>query len=271
MKISVVINTYNAQKYLDAVLDAVQDLDEIVICDMYSNDQTLEIAKKYHAKIVMHEKLSYADPARNFAIAQASHPWVLVIDADEIVPNDLKKYLYEFTENQKYCGLKIPFKNFFMNRLMRSAYPDFHIRFFKKDKVYWPPTVHSKIQVDGEIFTIPRSKKNLAIQHIANDDVSLIIQKNHIYSTEEIKRKKDKNISLFTLIFSPMFWFIKYYWIKLGFLDGKKGFIFAKLKAQYKLNTLAKVYEFQQNQKYQYDSAWNAQYARTEDGNSPES
>ena len=85
-KISVVINTYNASKFLARVLDSVKDFDEIVICDMESTDDTLEIAQRYGCKIVTFKKegVSIVEPARQFAIDAASHPWVLVVDADEL-------------------------------------------------------------------------------------------------------------------------------------------------------------------------------------------
>ncbi|MDO5509956.1 MAG: glycosyltransferase family 2 protein [Weeksellaceae bacterium] len=271
MKISVVINTYNAERYLHQVLQAVSGYDQIVICDMHSTDSTQQIAKQCGAKIVLHEKLAYADPARNFAISQADHPWVLMIDADELVPQALTKYLYNFIPKPEYAAISIPYKNYFMNRLMRSAYPDYHVRFFRKNAAYWPPTVHSRIEITGKIYKIPRSRKELAILHIANDGVQRIIHKNDTYSTLEIERRKEKKINLFHLWFSPLTWFVKYYFLKLGFLDGEKGYIFAKLKAQYKFNTLAKVYEYQQNQQKNLDTHWDAKYARAQASNHRES
>ena len=76
-KISVIIHTYNNEKIIAECLEAVKNFDEIIICDMYSSDKTLEIAKKYNCKIVMHEKTEIVEPARNFAISQASNEWVL--------------------------------------------------------------------------------------------------------------------------------------------------------------------------------------------------
>jgi glycosyltransferase involved in cell wall biosynthesis len=95
--ISVVVNTYNAEQHLKKVLESVKDFDEIVICDMESTYHTLDIAKEYGCKIVCFPKQNYTivEPARNFAIQQASHEWVLVVDADEIVPSTLKQYLYD--------------------------------------------------------------------------------------------------------------------------------------------------------------------------------
>ena len=71
MKISVVINTYNAEKYLERVLEAVKGFDEILICDMYSTDNTIPIAQKYNCTIIYHENTGYVEPARNYAIQSA--------------------------------------------------------------------------------------------------------------------------------------------------------------------------------------------------------
>ena len=86
--ISVVINTYNAEEHLREVLDAVKGFDEIVVCDMESTDSTTDIARRYGCKIVTFPKAGHksAEPARTFAIQSASSEWVLVVDADEIIP-----------------------------------------------------------------------------------------------------------------------------------------------------------------------------------------
>lgn len=85
-KISVVINTYNASKFLARVLDSVKGFDEIVICDMESTDDTLQIAERYGCKIVTFPKgdCVCTAPARTLAIQSATYKWVLVIDADDL-------------------------------------------------------------------------------------------------------------------------------------------------------------------------------------------
>ena len=90
-KISVVINTYNAEKHLQRVIDAVRTFDEVLICDMESTDSTLDIARMNGCKIVTFPKGEHksAEPARTFAIQSASCPWVLVVDADEIITPEL--------------------------------------------------------------------------------------------------------------------------------------------------------------------------------------
>ncbi len=90
-KISVIINTYNAEQHLRKVLDSVKDFDEVVVCDMESTDHTIEIAKAYGCKIVTFPKANHksAEPARTCAIQSASSKWAFVVDADEIITPEL--------------------------------------------------------------------------------------------------------------------------------------------------------------------------------------
>ena len=90
MKISVVINTFNSDRFLNQCLRSVEKFDEIVLCDMHSTDGTIAIAEKYGCRIVYHERTGIVEPARNYAIAQAENEWVLVLDSDEVVPDALR-------------------------------------------------------------------------------------------------------------------------------------------------------------------------------------
>ena len=97
MKISVVIQTYNSEQFLERVLNSVKEFDEIVVCDMYSTDRTIEIARKFDCKIVYHKKTDFCEPARNFAIHSATYDWVLVVDSDEIVPDVYKRQSHRWS------------------------------------------------------------------------------------------------------------------------------------------------------------------------------
>ena len=106
--ISVVINTYNASQHLAKVLESVKDFDEVVVCDMESTDDTVAIAEQYGCKVVTFPKGNHTccEPARTFAIQSASNPWVLVVDADEIVTPELRKALYEVEKEGRREGEK---------------------------------------------------------------------------------------------------------------------------------------------------------------------
>ena len=246
MRISVVIQTFNSGKYIRQCLESVHDFDEIVVCDMYSSDNTLSIAEEYGAKIVMHEPCGIVEPARNFAINQATLDWVLVVDSDEVIPEDLKNQLYKIITSEN-CpdALYIPRKNFFMNRLMRAAFPDYQLRFFRKNAFKsWPVTIHARPEIKGIISKIPK-KESLAIIHLEENWIADWISKINRYTEREIERRKNKRKNIAGMIFQPFYRFFFIYFIKGGFRDGKEGLIFSIIQACYKFFTHAKIIEWQ--------------------------
>lgn len=246
MKISVIINTYNAEKHLEQVLKAVQEFDEIIICDMESTDSTLQIAKRFPTRIITFPKGEYniVEPARNFAIQHASHPWILVVDADEIVTPELKEYLYQTIEKPDCpAGIYIPRKNYFMGKFMHCHYPDYILRFFKKEGTVWPPIIHVSPVVQGPLYRIPSGKQELAFIHLANDSVSDIVRKTNQYTLNEIEKKKNKKYGTLAFLYRPFFRFFKAYILKGGIRDGKAGFIKSCLEGYYQFIMLAKIAE----------------------------
>lgn len=245
-KISVVINTYNAEKHLEKVLKSVLHFDEIVICDMESSDNTIDIAKRYGCKIVTFPRRNYvsAEPARSFAIQSAGHEWVLVVDADEIVPEALREYLYsEIQKDNPPAGLWIPRKNFFWGNFMHAFYPDYILRFFKREGTVWPPHVHTLPIVQGRTEHIPQEHKELAFDHLANDDIYTCIRKINQYTEDEREKKKEKKYGVLSLFFRPLFRFFKAYILKKGFLDGKAGLVNACIQAVYQIIMIGKIME----------------------------
>ena len=204
MKISVVIQTYNSEQFLERVLNSVKEFDEIVVCDMYSTDRTIEIARKFDCKIVYHKKTDFCEPARNFAIHSATYDWVLVVDSDEIVPADLKDYLYTLLREQRAIGgVWIPRKNYLMGKFIHGDYPDYILRFFRKQNAFWPPYVHAVPRVEGKVIRVPRNKKELAFIHLVNNPLELKLNKLNIYTSKEIPKRTGQNAShLFVIVTS---------------------------------------------------------------------
>ena len=245
-KISVVINTYNAERDLMQVLEAVKDFDEVLICDMESTDSTLDIAKKYGCRIVTFERKAnnIVEPAREFAIHEARYDWVLVVDADEVVTSELKAFLYSHIAKQRCAdGLYIPRKNYFMGHFMRSLYPDHILRFFRKDITHWPPVIHCSPVVDGKVDKIPANRMELAFEHLANDTVADIVRKANIYSENEVPRRRKKNYGVLALLCRPFYRCFKSYVLKQGFRDGIPGLIHAMLEGYYQFVVVAKLLE----------------------------
>ena len=246
MKISAVINTYNSEEHLCACLDSVSEFDEIVICDMHSTDATVEIAAGYGAKIVYFEHTGFVEPARNYAISQASNEWVLVVDSDEVVPQALKLYLYDFVNSsvgEKYSGLFIPRKNYFMGRFMHGAWPDYILRLVCKSLTHWPTTIHATAHVEGLTTRIPRRRRDLAFEHLANETIEQRIAKLNNYTNKERVRRAGQKYSIAAALFKSSHRFMRMYIYKGGFRDGKAGYVNAMIDAVYKFFTIAKLWE----------------------------
>ena len=245
-KISVIINTFNAAKHLRQVLESVKEFDEVLVCDMESNDETVAIAREFGCRIVTFPRgnCSIVEPARDFAIRQASYDWILVVDADEIVTTDLKNYLYEKIKAPDCpAGIYIPRKNYFMGKFMHCHYPDHILRFFKKEGTVWPPVIHVFPVVQGPLYKIPKMRKELALIHLANDSVSDIVRKTNQYTVYELEKKKNKHYGVMAFLYRPFFRFFKAYILKGGIRDGKAGFIKACLEGYYQFILLAKFAE----------------------------
>lgn len=246
-EISVVINTSNAQKYLARVLDTVKGFDETVICDMESTDDTVRIANEYGCKVVTFPKANHksAEPARTFAIQSATHDWVLVVDADELVPQGLHDYLYDFVKNPgEVRGLYIPRKNYTMNVCLPSSYPDYQLRFFIKEGTTWPPYVHTFPTVNGPLDYIPKNRKDCAFDHLDDSTRATLVRLNN-YTDNEVEKRAGARVTLFKMIASPVMRFIKQYFLKGGIFYGVSGYVQAVRSAQYKFTVLCKQYEKQ--------------------------
>lgn len=240
--ITAIINTYNEERNIERCVKALKGFDEVLVCDMESTDATAELARSLGCRIITFPKGDHkcAEPARDFARANARGDWVLFVDADETVTPELRDYLYATASREDAPdGLYLPRKNYFMGTWQRSTYPDYILRFFRRGAGVWPPTVHSNPVVKGRTEHIPASRTELALIHlpVSVDDVMTRMAR---YTTEEVVRRGPKKVSLAALVIKPMMRFIKSFILKGGFRDGVAGYITAKNSANYKLYTLAK-------------------------------
>lgn len=251
-RISVIINTFNAEKHLATVIESVKDFDEVIVCDMESSDGTIDIANTYGCRVITFERgnCHIVEPARQFAIDHASYAWVLVVDADEVISPQLRNYLYcHIAKNSCADGLYIPRKNYFMGRFMHAHYPDYILRFFRKEVTYWPAIIHTAPKVNGTVNRIPHNNRMLAIEHLANDSISTLFKKTDTYSDYEVARRRHKNYGLGSLLGRPIFRFFKSYVLKHGILDGIPGLIHAVWDAFYQFTIVAKQLEERTEQK----------------------
>lgn len=244
-KISVVINTYNAELHLEKVLESVKDFDEIVVCDMESTDCTLDIARKYGCKIVNFPKANHksAEPARTFAIQSASNKWVFVVDADEVITSELRKALYSHIAKPN-CpeGLYIPRKNMFMNMFVRDFHYDYQLRFFIREGTEWPPYVHTFPKVQGRVEKL-KAGNDACMLHLMDETMHEYMAKMNQYTDNEVEKKADKGYGLGALIWRPIWRFFKKYFMDGSYRMGTRGLIRAMMAAVYQFILISKIIE----------------------------
>lgn len=244
-KISAVLNTYNASQYLDEVLNSLANFDEILVCDMESTDDTVEIAKQHGCRVVTFERGEHriCEPARDFAIHAAANEWVLVVDADEIVPEALVRYLYDLTKSPE-CpdAMFVPRSNLFLGKRDYNT-TDYQLRFLRKDKAFWPPVIHSHPKIDGTIGKIPRKLKDLYLVHLDDSPLAKRYLKMNSYTDCELKRRLSKKYGIASFIFRPPWFFFRSYILQGGFRDGIRGIIKAYFAMTYQIMLMSKIIE----------------------------
>jgi len=249
MKISAVVNTYNEQKNLESCLESVGKLvDEIVVVDMGSTDKTVEIAKKFKAKVFAHPYTGYVEPARNFALRQAQGDWILVIDADEQLPEILLKRLQKIVVEDKADYVVIPRKNILFGKWIKHSlwWPDYNVRFFKKGKVKWSKKIHSIPETTGLGIDL-EAKEETALIHHNYTSINQYLERNNRYSevmAEELVAE-GYQFNLTDLVKKPVDEFLSRYFNGEGYKDEIHGLILALLQAFVELLTYAKVWEKQ--------------------------
>lgn len=247
MSISVVINTLDQEKDIKRVLESVKWADEVIICDMYSQDRTVELAKKMGAKVFSHKRLDFVEPARNFAISKATSDWILILDPDEEVSEDLSERLIQISSQMNDINfIKIPRKNLIFGKWIRSSgwWPDYNIRFFKKGKVSWGDKIHRPPEVLGEGLDLSVDEK-WAIIHHHYESIPQFLERMIRYTkiqSEELS-KDGYEFAWQDLIKEPLSEFLRRFFAERGFEDGLHGLVLALLQAFSQLLVYLRIWE----------------------------
>lgn len=195
MKLSVIINTKNAAKTLKQALESIKWVEDIVIVDMHSTDDTVQIAERYTKRIFRFKDVGYADPARNYAISKAKGEWILIVDADEEIPKTLSDFIKTIISNDIDPELqgdvyKIARKNIIFGGWLEHAgwWPDRQIRLFKNDSLTWDERVHSLPQIHGKVVELPATEE-LAIIHYNYPTLDSYLTRFNRYTTIEVESR----------------------------------------------------------------------------------
>ncbi|MHB8166974.1 MAG: glycosyltransferase family 2 protein [Sulfuricella sp.] len=240
--LSVVIIALNAASQIEACLKSAAFADEIVLVDSGSRDETREIALKYGARVLRQDWLGFGRQ-KQFAVEQASHDWVLCLDADERVSDPLRASIVEALKAPRFQAYRMPRCNLFMGRWLRhgEGYPDLSLRLFDRRFARWSEdAVHEKVVAASPVGSLRGD-----LLHQSQESLAAYLEKQNRYTSlqaEELCRK-GRHVQTGRLMISPLLRFVKFYFLRLGCLDGLPGLIHISIGCFNSFVKYAKLYE----------------------------
>jgi glycosyltransferase involved in cell wall biosynthesis len=229
-KISAIIPTLNEEIHIAEAIKSVSFADEIIIIDSFSEDKTLEIAEKLNVKIIK-RKFDDFSSQKNFAIKQASHNWIYILDADERVTKEVKGEIVSAVKDPKgFVGFYLRRTFYFSGKKVNYSgfQRDKVIRLFLKEHCKYSGLVHEKIISNGKIGFFKNK-----IDHFSYRNYDHYISKLNHYAAIRAKElhEKGNKVNIYHVMIKPAARFFIHYIIRLGFLDGFTGFLVAKTQA----------------------------------------
>ncbi len=243
--ISAVIITFNEADRIEACLEPLSFCDEIVVVDSGSTDGTCDIARRFTDRVIHHDWPGYRTQ-KKYATSLARGPWILLLDQDEVVTPELARMIEAMPDDPQAGGFFIRRDLYFMGRLMRhgGAYPDWVLKLFRKDKaIFSGSDTHPSVEVKDVV-----GKLNGALMHHSYRNLEDYFGKFNRYTSLAAHERFDRGKKFsFIQNFRTFYEFIVRYILRLGFLDGYPGFVYALLSSFYAWTKYTKLKELEEN------------------------
>lgn len=232
--ISAALITFNEENNIARTLKSLDNfVNEIIIIDSGSNDRTIEIAKEFGSKIFLEEWKGFSEQ-KNSLIPKCNSEWILFLDADEVLTDELKKSIVKNLSSGKvFDGYNILRKTYYLGKLLNYSWqPDYKLRLVRKNSnpVWVGNEIHEKLTINGQIGNL-----DSYLIHYSYKDINHHFKKTLSYSVISAKDyyNSGRKFSILNLLINPLIAFIKMYFINLAALDGIRGFIAAFSSAFY--------------------------------------
>lgn len=247
-RISVIINVIKAEEdYLPQALSSVKKFaDEIIVVDMESGEKAVNSAKEAGAKVFHHKRLMYVEPARNYGISKATGDWLFILDPDEELSKSLAIKLKNIARENKADYVCLPRKNIVFGKWIKHSrwWPDYNIRFFKKDKVVWSEIIHSVPQTVGKGIDLSAEEEN-SIIHYHYASIDQFIERMNRYTSEHANNLINEGYKFRwrDIIKKPAGEFLSRYFRGSGYKDGLHGLALSGLQSFSELVLYLKVWQ----------------------------
>lgn len=246
MKLTVTVITRNEAANIEGALQSVTWADEILVVDSNSADDTVAIAKRYGARVDVHEWEGYSEQ-RNYAAQVASNDWILAIDADERVPPELAEEIKRILANGPAAsGYRMPRASFYLGRWIRGTdwYPDYQLRLYdRRIGRFNTKRVHESVELaTGSPGTLRHD-----LQHYPYRDISDHVVSIDHYTTLAAEEwyATGRRTNLLDILLHPPAAFVRNYILRGGFRDGSAGFLISMLNSYYVFLKIVKLWELQ--------------------------
>ncbi|MCK4838870.1 MAG: glycosyltransferase family 2 protein [Desulfobulbaceae bacterium] len=229
--VSVIIITKNEEANIRACLESLTWVDEIVVVDSGSSDRTVNICREFTDRVYGHDWLGFG-PQKNLALEYATGAWVLSIDADERVSNELRDEIVALLSEPRQDAYEIPRLSSYCGRFIRHGgwRPDYVLRLFRRDQArFSEDMVHERVLFAGQVGRLQND-----LIHYSFRDLGQVLAVVNRYSTlgAEQKYNDGQGSGLTRAVLHGLGAFITTYFLKAGFLDGRHGFMLAISNAE---------------------------------------
>jgi glycosyltransferase involved in cell wall biosynthesis len=232
--LSACIITYNEADRIEACLKSVGFCDEIIVVDSHSTDATRALAQALGARVIERDWPGYRSQ-KQFAIESASHDWVLCLDADERVTAQLRSEIEALREGgfARFAGWSIPRITDYFGRFLRhgNAYPDRLIRLFDRRRGGWIGyEIHENTRVQGPVGKLRGHLEHYSYRSLTDHQLRM---QRYADLMARALHERGKRCGLGKVLLNPQWRFVRGYLLRLGFLDGWRGLVFALIEANY--------------------------------------
>ena len=231
MRLSAIVITKDEAAKIGACLDSLAFCDERIVVDGGSTDETVDIARAKGARVEHHDWAGFG-PQKNYALSLATGDWVLSIDADETVSPALAAEIERAIASPAADAYEFPRLSMFCGRAMYHSawYPDYVLRLFRRGTArFTDDSVHERVVPQGSV-----ARLTAHLDHMPVERIEQALARMDRYSTlaAEAMVKKGQRVWFLSGIFHGYWAFIRLYFLRLGFLDGKQGFLLAVATAE---------------------------------------